>query len=75
MRLSVATYNVHGCADLARTTAVLRALDADVIALQELRWRPWDALHVLDELAARLGYAPSPAPRCSGPMGTTATRC
>jgi endonuclease/exonuclease/phosphatase family metal-dependent hydrolase len=54
-RLAVATYNVHGCVDPARTTAVLRALDADVIALQELRWRPWDALHVLDDLAARRG--------------------
>jgi endonuclease/exonuclease/phosphatase family metal-dependent hydrolase len=69
MRLSVATYNVHGCADLARTTAVLRALDADVIALQELRWRPWDALHVLDELAARLGYAPLAGPTLLRPDG------
>jgi endonuclease/exonuclease/phosphatase family metal-dependent hydrolase len=69
MRLSVATYNVHGCADLARTTAVLRALDADVIALQEVRWRPWDALHVLDELAARLGYAPLAGPTLLRPDG------
>jgi endonuclease/exonuclease/phosphatase family metal-dependent hydrolase len=69
MRLSVATYHVHGCADLARTTAVLRALDADVIALQELRWRPWDALHVLDELAARLGYAPLAGPTLLRPDG------
>jgi endonuclease/exonuclease/phosphatase family metal-dependent hydrolase len=69
MRLSVATYNVQGCADLARTTAVLRALDADVIALQELRWRPWDALHVLDELAARLGYAPLAGPTLLRPDG------
>jgi endonuclease/exonuclease/phosphatase family metal-dependent hydrolase len=68
-RLAVATYNVHGCVDPARTTAVLRALDADVIALQELRWRPWDALHVLDDLAARLGYAPLAGPTLLRPDG------
>lgn len=67
--LTVATYNVHGCADLARTTAVLRALDADVIALQELRWRPWDALHVLEALAANLGYTPLAGPTLQRPDG------
>lgn len=69
MRLAVATYNVHGCVDVSRTTAVLRALDADVIALQELRWRPWDALHVLDDLAARLNYTPLAGPTLLRPDG------
>lgn len=69
MRLRLATYNVHGCADPARTAEVLRALDADVIALQELRWRPWDALHVLDDLAGRLGYTPLAGPTLLRPDG------
>jgi endonuclease/exonuclease/phosphatase family metal-dependent hydrolase len=62
MTLRVATYNVHGCvgrgacADPARTLGVLRELDADVIALQELRWQPEEALHVLADFSARLGY-------------------
>lgn len=63
MRLSVATYNVHGCigrdARFApeRTLGVLRELDADVIALQELRWKPDEALHLLADFGERLGYA------------------
>jgi len=69
MRIAVATYNVHGCPDPARTAQVLSALDADVIALQELRWRPWEALHVLDELASRLGYAPLAGPTLLRPDG------
>jgi len=46
VRVKVATWNVHGCVgadgrfDPERTLEVLRSLDADVIALQELRWRP-----------------------------------
>lgn len=75
MRLAVATYNVHGCVgadgrhDEARTLGVLRALDADVIALQELRWRPWDALHVLNEFAGSLGYTPLAGPTLLRPDG------
>jgi endonuclease/exonuclease/phosphatase family metal-dependent hydrolase len=62
MRLVVATYNVHRCVgrdgrfDPERTLAVLRELDADAIALQELQWQPADALHLLQELALKLGY-------------------
>lgn len=62
MRLRVATYNVHRCvgrdghSDPARVMRVLRALDADVIALQELQWNPEAALHVLAEFAKQLGY-------------------
>jgi endonuclease/exonuclease/phosphatase family metal-dependent hydrolase len=75
MRLAVATYNVHGCVgsdgreDRARTAEVLRALDADAIALQELRWQPSQALHVLDDLAARLGYTPLAGPTLLRPDG------
>jgi endonuclease/exonuclease/phosphatase family metal-dependent hydrolase len=59
----VATYNVHRCVgrdgrfDPERTLAVLRELDADAVALQELQWRPDDAMHLLQELSLKLGYA------------------
>ena len=62
MRLVIATYNVHRCIgrdgrfDPERTLAVLRELDADAIALQELLWQPADALHLLQEFALKLGY-------------------
>lgn len=75
MRLAVATYNVHGCVgadgrlDTARTLGVLRALEADVIALQELRWQPRDARHLLDEFATGLGYTPLAGPTLLRPDG------
>ena len=62
MPIVVATYNVHRCTggdgtfDPERTLAVLRELDADVVALQELQWRPGDAIHLLEEFAQSLGY-------------------
>jgi len=62
VRLTLATYNVHGCVgrdarfDSERTLNVLRELDVDVIALQELRWNPGEALHLLAEFGQRLGY-------------------
>jgi endonuclease/exonuclease/phosphatase family metal-dependent hydrolase len=58
--LVVATYNVHGCAGRdgrvvpQRTLAVARALDADVIALQELDWNPAHATHRLAAFAESL---------------------
>ena len=61
-RLMVATYNVHRCIggdgrrDPGRTQAVLGELNADIIAVQELEWRADKALHVLEELAQRMGY-------------------
>jgi endonuclease/exonuclease/phosphatase family metal-dependent hydrolase len=75
MRVALATYNVHGCVgsdgreDRARILDVLRALDADAIALQELRWRPAEALHLLDELAAGLGYQALAGPTLLRPDG------
>lgn len=68
MRLRVATYNVHRCVgrdgrtDPSRVLQVLRALDADVIALQELEWNPKHALHVLADFAKQLGYTHVPGP-------------
>lgn len=62
MQVVVATYNVHRCIgrdgrhDPGRTQAVLRELDADVVALQELEWRAEAALQVLGELAHLTGY-------------------
>jgi endonuclease/exonuclease/phosphatase family metal-dependent hydrolase len=56
----IATYNIHECIgrdrriDPHRTAAVLIELDADVIALQELR-SPYGALSTLEFLAERTG--------------------
>jgi endonuclease/exonuclease/phosphatase family metal-dependent hydrolase len=64
----IATYNLHDCVgtdgryDPERTLAVLRELDADVLALQELRWSPDEALHLLDRFAKTLGYRAEPGP-------------
>lgn len=78
MRLAVATYNVHRCIggdgryDPDRTLSVIRELDADVIALQELEWRPEAALHVLQDFARRTGYTPVAGPtllRAAGHYG------
>ncbi len=75
MRLALATYNVHGCTggdaryDPERTLQVLRELDADVLALQELRWNPADALHVLTEFGERLGYVTLAGPTLMRPDG------
>ncbi|WP_217164139.1 endonuclease/exonuclease/phosphatase family protein [Streptomyces sp. AC512_CC834] len=69
--LRIATYNIHagtgsdGVFDLDRQAAVLRALDADVIGLQEVDVH-WSArsqgLDVAGELARRLGMRVSFAP-------------
>jgi endonuclease/exonuclease/phosphatase family metal-dependent hydrolase len=68
-KLVAATYNVHRCVgtdgrrDPQRVLAVLRELDADVIALQELHWQPSEVLHLLDDFAAQLN--------CTGIAGPT----
>jgi len=75
MPIVVASYNVHRCVggdgtfDPGRTLAVLRELDADAVALQELQWRPGDAIHLLQELAQELGYAALPGPTLLRPDG------
>lgn len=75
MRLRVATYNVHRCVgrdgrfDPERVAGVLRQLDADVLALQELQWGSDDALHLLDQFARRLGQHALPGPTLLRPDG------
>jgi len=67
-RLTVATYNVHGCVgsdgrfDAERTARVLDELDADLIALQEVESFPVDGVLVLEFLAARTGLTPLAGP-------------
>ncbi|MEO5733549.1 MAG: endonuclease/exonuclease/phosphatase family protein [Rubrivivax sp.] len=62
LRLTLATYNIHACVgrggrfDPSRIEGVLREMDADVVALQELRWNPDAALDQLKEFGRRLGY-------------------
>lgn len=69
MTLTVATYNVHRCIgsdgrrDTERVLQVLRELDADVIALQELEWEAAAALDLLTHFAHSLG--------CTGIAGPT----
>jgi endonuclease/exonuclease/phosphatase family metal-dependent hydrolase len=61
MRIMLATYNIHACigADSRfmpeRTVQVLRELDADVIALQEVEHHAIDDRDLLDYLAAETG--------------------
>jgi len=63
MPLTVATYNVHRCVgrdgrrDTERVLGVLRELDADVVALQELQWQPAAALDLLADFARELSCA------------------
>jgi endonuclease/exonuclease/phosphatase family metal-dependent hydrolase len=68
MQVRVATYNVHQCVgrdgrrDPERICAVLEAIDADVVTLQELEWDPAEALHLLEDFSRALGYQPIAGP-------------
>jgi len=61
MRITLATYNIHACigADSRflpeRTVQVLKELDADVVALQEVEHHAIDNRDLLDYLAERTG--------------------
>lgn len=61
MRLKVATYNIHACigrdacADPHRIVRVLRELDADVLALQEVGGDSGNGCGLLQHLAAETG--------------------
>ena len=63
----IATYNIHECIgrdrriDPGRTAAVIAELNADVIALQELR-SPYGAVRTLEFLAERTGMFPVEGP-------------
>src|ERR671935_3070981 len=68
MRLTLATYNIHGCIgrdgvfDPDRILRVLHELDADVVALQEVDSREHRGLQVLQCLAAETGMTPIAGP-------------
>ncbi|PWT72935.1 MAG: endonuclease [Proteobacteria bacterium] len=75
MSVSVATYNVHRCIgsdghrDTARVLAVLRELDADVVALQELEWHTETERDVLASFAGALQSVGIPGPTVPLPGG------
>jgi len=60
--LRVATYNIHACIGLdgrfepERTAQVLRELDAEVLALQEVEHHAVEGLDLLEYLAAATGH-------------------
>ncbi len=62
MQLRVASYNIHACIgtdgrfDPPRIAAVIREMDADVIALQEVEHHLIDNEDLLDYLARTTGY-------------------
>lgn len=66
--MRIATYNLHGCVGLdgryapERILAVLRELDADVLALQEVQWNPDAKGNLLDDYAHALGCRVVPGP-------------
>ncbi|MGH7257940.1 MAG: endonuclease/exonuclease/phosphatase family protein [Nitrospiraceae bacterium] len=68
MRLALATYNVHRCIgtdgryDPGRVVAVLKELDADVIALQELDSPAHHGLELLESIANELKLIPIAGP-------------
>jgi endonuclease/exonuclease/phosphatase family metal-dependent hydrolase len=61
MQLKLATYNIHGCVgtdgrfEPERTMHVLKELDADVVALQEVEHHDLDGRDLLDYLALNTG--------------------
>ncbi len=61
MRITLATYNIHACVgadgrfDPERIVKVLREIDADVVALQEVEHHPIDGYDTLEYLAAETG--------------------
>lgn len=76
-RLVVASYNVHRCVgadgrhDPERTARVIRELDADVVALQEVdaRYHLEDGLDQFEMLARLTGYEAVPGPTLESHRG------
>ena len=60
MSVRIATYNIHRCigrdkvTDPCRIAAVLREIDPDIVALQEVAHRPGQPGNVLDQLASAI---------------------
>lgn len=78
MSVKIATYNLHACIGMdgryepERILAVLRELDAAVVAVQELQWNPVESPHLLDRYARSLDGRALPGPtlmRHSGQFG------
>jgi endonuclease/exonuclease/phosphatase family metal-dependent hydrolase len=73
--LRVATYNIHRCVgrdsreDPRRIASVLQALDADIIALQEVAYTPRARYDVLQFLADSLDARPIAGPTLLEPGG------
>lgn len=67
-RLRLGTYNIHGCVGIdgafrpGRIATVLKQINADVFALQEVERRDSDGGDVLDFLAAETGMTPIASP-------------
>ena len=61
MPLTLVTYNIHACVgtdgrfEPARIAGVIRELDADVVALQEVDHRHVEGYDLLDYLAVKTG--------------------
>jgi len=81
IRFSVASYNIHSCRgldrrrDIHRVAAVIRELDADLLALQELctEYGVREDRRQMQALAELTGYHPVPGPtliRDDTPCGT-----
>jgi endonuclease/exonuclease/phosphatase family metal-dependent hydrolase len=68
MPIKIATYNLHGCVGMdgayapERILAVLRELDATVLAMQELQWNPRESPHLLEHYACSLDCRALPGP-------------
>jgi endonuclease/exonuclease/phosphatase family metal-dependent hydrolase len=68
MRIRIATYNIHGCVgtdgrfDVDRVVRVLRELDADIVALQEVEYHDVDGIDLLEHLAGRSSLTPIAGP-------------
>jgi endonuclease/exonuclease/phosphatase family metal-dependent hydrolase len=68
MRLTLVTYNVHACVggdgrfDPERTVKVLKEIDADIVALQEVEDHPVGGSDLLDYMASAVGLSAIPGP-------------
>jgi endonuclease/exonuclease/phosphatase family metal-dependent hydrolase len=75
MSITVSTYNIHACVGMdgrfepQRIIAVLREINADVVALQEVEHHSIESYDLLDYLAAKTGMT-----AIAGPILLRATR-
>lgn len=75
MDLKVATYNIHSCIgtdsrfDPARTAEVIKELDADIIALQEVDYTSFEGRDLLNYLARKTCHVPIEGPTLTRETG------